>query len=245
MSLRCLILAPLLLAGCAGHSRYAEPNAGPPRTAGEARGAAGFQSWSSAAPAYRLYAGDQVEIRVPSAPELNQTVTVAPDGNVSFPLAGRVPAADKALGEFEAAMAAALSGQLLRPHVQAIPAAFGSQRILVLGEVGQPGLYELPGPIGALEAVAIAGGFEDTANRGEVGIIRRAPDGGAMLREVNLRRTLDGREGGDNIPLQRFDIVYVPRSSIAEANLFVQQYVRDLVPFNLGFSYATGNASFN
>lgn len=250
MSPRYLLFAPLILAGCmSGPDRYSYQGVQPRPVGGEAmvRGAgpsraAAFQSWSSQAPAYRLYPGDEVEVRVPSAPELSQTVTVAPDGNVRFPLAGTIPATDRTLGEFESLMAQALSSQLLRPQVQAIPASFGSQRVLVLGEVGQPGLYDLPGPIGALEAVAIAGGFEDTANRSEVGIIRRAPDGGAMLRAVDLKASLRGIEGGDSIPLQRFDIVYVPKSGIADANLFVQQYIRDLLPFNLGFSYAAGSA---
>lgn len=229
-----LIAAAVALAACAGNGASQGPAAFP-------ASGPGFQAWTAEAPDYTLYPGDQLDVKVPSAPELNQSVTVAPDGNVSFPLIGQVEAANRTVPEFEAALTEALSTQLLRPQAFVTPTAFESQRILVLGEVGQPGLYDLPGPIGALEAVAIAGGFANTAERGEVGIIRRAPDGGPMLRVVDLEAALNGAATYDVTPLRRFDVIYVPRSDIAEANLFVQQYIRDLLPFNIGFSYASGN----
>jgi len=229
-----VIAAALALSACASVDRVDRPWDG-----GGAPSA--FQSWAQQVPTYRVFPGDQLAVRVPSAPELSQSVTVAPDGAVSFPLAGRVDAMDLTLSEFESRLSQALASQLLRPRVQALPETFGSQSILVIGEVGQPGIYELPGPIGALEAVAIAGGFETSANRRQVGIIRRAANGGAMLRTADLQALLSGRNSDDNIPLQRFDIVYVPRSTIAEANLFVQQYIRDILPVNVGFSYAAGD----
>ena len=44
--------------------------------------------------------------------------------------------------------------------------------------------------------------------------------------------------------LRRFDVVYVPRSGVAEAGLFMQQYFRDLLP--ISFSYAiNGNVNGN
>jgi polysaccharide export outer membrane protein len=45
----------------------------------------------------------------------------------------------------------------------------------------------------------------------------------------------------DAVPLRRFDIVYVPRTRVAEAGLFVQQYLRDLNPISIGFNYAVGS----
>lgn len=236
MTLRNFLLAAAaagLLGACAAN----EAQQGPVQFA---QTGPGFQDWTAQEGPYTLYPGDQLDVKVPSAPELNQAVTVAPDGAVSFPLIGQVQAANRTVPEFEAALTEALSSQLLRPQTFVTPTAFDSQRVLVLGEVAQPGLYDLPGPIGALEAVAIAGGFENSANRQEVGIIRRAPDGGAMLRTVDLQSALRGGATYDVTPLRRFDIVYVPKSSIAEANLFVQQYIRDLLPFNIGFSYADG-----
>ena len=38
-------------------------------------------------------------------------------------------------------------------------------------------------------------------------------------------------------PLQRYDVVYVPRSRISQVNLFMQQYVRDALPVQFSFYY--------
>ena len=60
-----------------------------------------------------------------------------------------------------------------------------------------------------------------------------------MMRTVNLQSALKAPLGADLVPLRRFDIVYVPRSNIAEAGLFMQQWFRDVSPIQ-GFSYAIG-----
>lgn len=198
---------------------------------------ANFAAWSPETPDYLLYPGDQIDIVVPSAPELSRTVTVGPDGRFNFPYVGAVMAANRTAPEVTQSLSAALAGSLRRPYVEVSPIAFGSQQILVMGEVATPGMYELRGPMGALEAVAIAGGFTATADLRRVSIIRRAPDGRPMRRDVNLRATLRGAGGGDYDVLARYDIVYVPRSGLAGAGAFMQQ-LSDLVPFNIGFSYA-------
>jgi polysaccharide export outer membrane protein len=100
----------------------------------------------------------------------------------------------------------------------------------------------MPGDINALQAVIQAGGFKRTAKSGDVVIIRRAPDGRAMMRTANLRRGLDDPGGIDLVPLRRFDIVYVPPTGLAKAGAFMQQ-LRDLVPGNVGFDYAITNTT--
>ena len=70
-------------------------------------------------------------------------------------------------------------------------------------------------------------------------ILRRGPSGLGMIKTINLKKGLASGTA-DLVPLRRFDIVYVPKSGVANAALFVQQYVRDLSPIQLGFSYALG-----
>ena len=57
-------------------------------------------------------------------------------------------------------------------------------------------------------------------------------------RQVLPEGDLEKHPAQDLVPLRRFDIVYVPRSAVAEAALFIQQYFRDLSPIQFGFSYA-------
>lgn len=196
-----------------------------------------FHAWRADDEPMRLYPGDILSIEVPSAPELSGTAEIASDGRVAVPLVGSVRVADMTLDTATFRIRQALSRDVRDPRVIVRPTSFGSQKIFVGGEVEQPGLYDLPGQIGALEAVLMAGGFKESAGQRAVVVIRRAPGGGAMMRVTNLRAALTDPRAMDNEPLERFDIIYVPRSTISEVNLFMRQYVRDALPVNFGFYY--------
>ena len=113
-------------------------------------------------------------------------------------------------------------------------------KVFVGGEVDKPGVYDMPGDINALQAVIQAGGFKTTAKRETVVIIRRSPDGRAMMRTVDLKQGIAAPGRTDLVPLRRFDIVYVPRTGLASAGVFMQQ-IKDLIPGNVGFDYALTN----
>lgn len=195
-----------------------------------------YADWTETEPEYRLYPGDQIDVTVPSAPELSKTdLVIQPDGRVTMPLIDPVMAADLTLPQLQAALSSAYASQLLRPQVSVAVKA-GALKVFVGGEVGTPGVYDMPGDINSLQAVIQAGGFKPGAKADQVVIIRRGPGGRAMMRTVNLRSAMKSPSGADFVPLRRFDIVYVPRSGVAEAGLFVQQWLRDLSPVQ--FSYA-------
>ena len=200
-----------------------------------------YASWSDYEPPYRFYPGDEIEVTVPSAPELGKTVTVQPDGRIALPLIGPVMAADRTIDEVRLALSQAYSTQLLRPDVE-VAAKAAPLKVFVGGEVGNPGIYDLAGDGDALRAVIRAGDFKPGADRSRVIIIRRGPDGRGMARRVDLLRGIRNADA-DLAPLRRFDIVYVPRSGVAAAGLFVQQYFRDLSPIQFGFSYALGGTN--
>ena len=200
-----------------------------------------YASWSDYEPPYRFYPGDELEVSLPSAPELTKTATVQPDGRISLPLVGGVMAADRTIAELRATLSQAYGAQLLRPIVEIAPKA-APLKVFVGGEVRNPGVYDLIGDGDALRAVIQAGDFVNSADRRQVIIIRRGPDGRGMIRRINLDKGLK-RGGAELAPLRRFDIVYVPKSGVATADLFVQQYFRDLSPIQFGFSYALGSAA--
>ncbi|MDI1365996.1 MAG: polysaccharide export protein [bacterium] len=197
----------------------------------------GYADWTEQEPSYRFYPGDEVEVTVASATELNKAAIVQPDGRIVLPLLGPVMAADRTIYELEDAVTAAYASQLLRPQVQVSVKATAPLKVFVGGEVGNPGVYDMPGDVDALRAVIQAGGFKSSSKRSQVVIIRRGPDGRAMMRTADLLKGLTNPGSGvDLIPLRRFDVVYVPRSGAAETGLFMQQYFRDLLP--VSFSYA-------
>jgi polysaccharide export outer membrane protein len=201
----------------------------------------GYADWSSDEPLYRLYPGDVIDVQTPSAPELNKTVTVQPDGRVSLPLLPPIMVADRSVPEAESVIARAYASQLVRPEV-VINVTAAPLKVFVGGEVDRPGIYDMPGDINALQAVIMAGGFRTSAKRDRVVIIRRGSGGRAMMRTADLLHGITDPSHTDAVPLRRFDVVYVPRSSVSEAGLFVQQYFRDLNPVQLGFNYTVGPA---
>jgi polysaccharide export outer membrane protein len=196
----------------------------------------GYADWSEEEPDYRFYPGDEIEMTVPSAPELSKSATVQPDGRITVPLVAPVMAADRTIGELQSSLSQAYAGTLLRPQVQISVKATAPLKVFVGGEVGNPGVYDMAGDGDALRAIIQAGGFKTSAKRNQVIIIRRGPDGRAMMRTADLLKGLTSPGGADLVPLRRFDIVYVPRSGAAETGLFMQQYFRDLLP--VSFSYA-------
>jgi protein involved in polysaccharide export with SLBB domain len=228
-----LALASLAMAGC-GHLDNAGRITPPP--GGGPFPDIGYSSFGQGEPAYRLYPGDVIDVAFPSAPELNREVTVQPDGRIALPLVQPVMAADLSVGDLQGALAQSYGSILVRPEVDVAVRTSTPLRVFVGGEVAKPGVYDMPGDINALQAVVMAGGFLDTAKRRDVIVIRRGAGGRPLMKVVDLRQATFDPAHVDGVPLRRFDVIYVPKTEIANADIFVQQYIRDLVP--VSFSYA-------
>lgn len=225
------ITAMLIAAGFAGCASFARaqdeaPAAAPPPA----------MTYSDETPAYRFYPGDEIEVAIFSAPELTRTVTVGPDGRVALPLLGAVRAADLTAEELHDSLVAQYAAHLRMPELTVTPRTYGSRQVFVGGEVARPGIYEMPANIDAFQAVALAGGFLPSARRGDVLVLSRA-SGQSSVAEVDLSTRAMRQGFPDAQPLQRYDVVYVPRSRISQVNLFMQQYVREALPVQFSFYY--------
>ncbi|MBG7615006.1 polysaccharide export protein [Brevundimonas sp. BAL450] len=195
-----------------------------------------FADWTDAEPEYLVYPGDELDIQTPTAPELNRAVRVGPDGRISMPLVGQVMAADRSLPELESALAAAYATQLRHPMVEVTLTQAGPLKVWVDGEVRTPGVYDMPGDIEAWQAVIMAGGFLPTARRSQVALIRRGPGNVRMMRVVDLSgpRTTA-------VALRRSDILYAPRTTLAELAVFFSQ-IRESLP--VSFSYSINDRAY-
>ncbi|MEQ8711090.1 MAG: polysaccharide biosynthesis/export family protein [Rhodospirillales bacterium] len=197
-----------------------------------------FLAWSDAQPAYRLQTGDQLSIVHPYSPELNQDVTILPDGRIVLPLIGAAPAADMIPEKLAQDLEIKYLSELKEPDVTVIPRTIGPMKFVVGGEVGNPGVFTYTGRIGVVEALFTAGGFVDTANRSTVALIRRSEDDQPMLKVINVAAILSGNGTESDIPLQQYDVIYVPKSTVAEVGTWVDLYINRILPFNRGFSYS-------
>lgn len=191
---------------------------------------------------YRILPGDQLDIKLFFNPELNETVLVRPDGKISLQLIDEVQAAGLTAAQLDAELTRLYAQELRRPSVTVILRSFTGQRVYVGGEVTTPGLITLAAGMTPLQAVINAGGFKETAKPAGVIVIRKGPDNGPVPLRVDLQRIIKGETPTEDLQLQPYDIVYVPKTWIAEANKFVNEYIEKLFLYRgttlgLGFTY--------
>lgn len=201
----------------------------------------------AAATAYRLAAGDEISVTFPNNPELNQAGPIGPDGRFSIPdidslrLADRT--ADEASRDISTALRTAGIVANARPSVQV--RQYGAS-IFVGGEVRTPGAVKMTGPVDAMQAIILAGGLLDTARSNRVLVIRPSTDPAIppQTQVVDIRDYLKHGRPLAHVPLQSRDVVFVPRSSIAEANLWIDQHINKLLPFTRSLNYNLGQTNF-
>jgi protein involved in polysaccharide export with SLBB domain len=187
---------------------------------------------------YQISPGDELVLHFDYVNELNTTETVRPDGRVDLPLIGSQRAAGQTPEAFTAFLKQAYASQLRRPDLSLnIVKGFASQQVFVGGEVEHPGVQPLSPSLTALEAIIVASGFKDTANPSKVVILRRQTDGSVKPLTIDTEAALDGKDQSQDVALQPFDVVIVPKSAVSSLNQWVDQYIRRNLPFSAGFSY--------
>ncbi|ESQ79457.1 polysaccharide biosynthesis/export family protein [Asticcacaulis benevestitus] len=199
-----------------------------------------FATWSDDEPPYLLFPGDKLEISIPGAPELSRQTQVGPDGRITLGLIGQVMAAFRSVPQLQDDIERSYAQILRDPQVMVYPGETAPMRVLVGGEVKNPGWVDMQGDMDALQAMLAAGGFTHGAKGHQVLLIRRGRDGQAMRRIIDLQTPLKGR-ASQMTALRRFDIIYVPRTNIAEAGVFMEQWVNNVIPGGIMnyFTYKT------
>ena len=106
-----------------------------------------------------LASGDEVEVKFQYWPELDDTQTIRPDGQISLPMVDDIQAAGKSPQELDAYLTELYQMKLKDPVITVIVRTLVSQRIFVGGEVQEPGPIALEGRMDLLGAIMAAGGF--------------------------------------------------------------------------------------
>lgn len=189
---------------------------------------------------FLIQPGDQLDIKFFYNQELNETVTVRSDGKISLQLVDEIMAGELRPMELDLVLTEKYSAELRKPAITVIVRASEGRRVYIGGEVNQQGLIPLVGNMTPLQAVLNAGGFKETANPEMALLIRKGHDNSPVPYTVNLRDELEGDSTNPVFLLQSNDIIYVPKTAIAKANKFVNQYIENLLLFkgvSLGFTY--------
>jgi polysaccharide export outer membrane protein len=158
---------------------------------------------------FRIGAADELLIRVWKNPELSVEAPVLPDGSISVPLVGAVPAAGLTTEELEDALAEKFKEYITAPEVSVTVSHMNSQRVSVVGEVVRQGWVPLYTDTRVVEAISSAGGFTPFANRRKVKIMRRLEGGRAVEYTFNYQAFIHGDAPDTNVRLQPGDVVIV------------------------------------
>jgi polysaccharide export outer membrane protein len=196
------------------------------------------QTTAPVAAAYRVQVNDVLDFLFFKNSELNQTRTVGPDGEVALQLIGGVRVAGRTVAEITEEVTTRYARELVQPQVTVAVKEYSGLKVYVGGEVNTPGIQVYRGGLSALQAIVAAGGFKTTASLKSVILIRKDDGGRPTGRKVDLSRVLKHAEFDRDIALAPSDIVFVPRSGIANVNLFVEQFFRNNIPIPiyLGFT---------
>jgi protein involved in polysaccharide export with SLBB domain len=186
---------------------------------------------------YEILPGDELEIRFFYTRELDVTLPVRPDGYILLPYVGDIRAEGKTPEILAGELKERYAKELKQPEIAVIVHSFSANQIHVGGRVDAPGVFPLSGPMRVLDSLFAAGGYDPEALLSEVLVIRRTRDK-LLVIPVNLEEALDGTDAQQNIRLQPYDAVYVPSSSIADVNTWVDLYIRKNIPFNFGVRLA-------
>ncbi len=191
---------------------------------------------------YRIQVGDVLAVRLMLNPELNEEVTVRPDGHVSTTVAKDELAYGRTVPELATALTHDYSSDLRNPRLTVVVKSFAPTRIYVGGEVTSPGEFITVGPDLTLsQAIARAGGLKTmSGDENKVFIIRRGPNDVPEFFSVRFQDLMWGKDPTADVRLAPYDVVYVPRSGVAEVYRFFDQYLLQFVPVSWGFSYIVG-----
>ena len=193
---------------------------------------------SAPLPPYRIQVGDVLDVRLMLNPELNEEVTVRPDGHISTTVVPDAVAAGHTVKELDAVLRSDYSRDLQNPRVSVVVRSFAPTRVYVGGEVNNPGEFITVGPTLTLsQVVARAGGTKLSSEDGDIFIIRRGTNDKPEFLSVRYKAIQHAVDPDADVRLAPYDVVYVPKSGIAEVYKWYNQYIQQFANPSFGFSY--------
>jgi len=174
----------------------------------------GTASCLAAGPDYLVGQGDVLKVTVYDHPDLSSTVRVNNDGTINFPLVGTLQIEGISVSQVSERVANALAeGYIVNPQVAVFVEEFRSRKVIIMGQVKNPGLYELRGPTTLLELISQAGGLNPDAGE-TVSITRRqdAASGQEQMLKVDLKTLTQGGDSANDVAILDGDSIFVTQA---------------------------------
>ena len=174
-------------------------------------------------------------------------VRVTPEGTISLPAVGVLPAQGLSLDEMKREVDERYRQVVDGLEVTPILAQRAPRFIFVVGEVRNPGRFELTGPTTAMQSISLAGGWNNGGNLRQVVVFRRAEDWRLLATRLDIRGALYGERPSpaDEIWLRDADVVVVPKSNLQRVDDILELvFTRGVYrAFPIGFGYQFGDSS--
>ena len=172
-----------------------------------------WRHWTSGR--YRLTPGDVLEFRFPFVPDLNQTVSVQPDGFISLKDIRDLKVQGRTLAQVKEDVLESYAPFVREPVFTISLLQFEKPYFVANGEVATPGRHELRGATTLTQALAFAGGTKNGANLSQVLLFRRLGDN-VEVKEINVKRMFAKRDLAEDPLLRPGDMIVVPKSIIGK-----------------------------
>ncbi|OGS18334.1 MAG: hypothetical protein A3J83_06560 [Elusimicrobia bacterium RIFOXYA2_FULL_40_6] len=153
-----------------------------------------------------------IDVSVYQESDLSKTLRVSQDGYISYPLIGKVKLAGLSISEAEKILADLLGKDyLVDPQVTVFVKEYHSNKVVVMGEVKNPGSYEFPQgrELTVLEAIALSGGFSNIAALDKTKVIR-VENGIQKYIQIKISDIIQSGDKSKDIILKPNDIIFVP-----------------------------------
>jgi polysaccharide export outer membrane protein len=166
--------------------------------------------WLPPNPDYVIGIDDVLSITVREQFNMSRVVLVRPDGKIPLPLIGEVKVDGLSPAALEGFVATALRTDLYEPEVTVAVQEMRRQTFNIVGQVNQPGSYQVSKPMTVLDAISLAGGLRDFAKATEIYVLRLMPDGSRNRLPFNYKRAVQGARKQGSIEVEARDTIVVP-----------------------------------
>jgi protein involved in polysaccharide export with SLBB domain len=172
----------------------------------------------------------------------DETLTVSPEGYLVLPELGPIKALGLTHAELQNELSVRLKERYSNPVDLSLTIIASEARVVyVQGEVGRAGIFPLTSGLTLLKAITLAGGSTNDADLKEVVLIHYKTPVDIVVYKTNVRNMITQNKSSNDVLLSAQDVVFVPKSGVAKANLFVDQYINRMLPFSRSVNYTFSN----
>jgi polysaccharide export outer membrane protein len=227
--LRIIVVIGLLVAftaGIGGAQENLRPEATPANstasTGTENNGVSAEPKLQSRDSRYSIHPGDSFEINFELSPEFNQAaVTVQPDGFVTLRSIGDLKVDGQTVPELTRTLQTAYGKILHDPIISVVLKDFEKPYFVADGQIGRPGKYDLRGSVTLTQAIAMAGGFTDSAKHSQVLLFRRVSDQWLEAKMFNVKKMEKTGKLFEDPYLHPGDMLFVPKNAFSKFSRFI------------------------